>query len=100
MVSKRKAGNSLETTPKKVARAIVFKVEVRSKPRKKKSSSWEPYSDLYFVGLPEDNARSMAVLSNRTLGWKQVNGNWQLEEPTNAQFHLRSTKIEVLQCSG
>lgn len=97
MASKRKSAKSLETTPKKVARAIVFKVEVRSKPRKKKSSSWEPYSDLYFVGLPEDNARSMAVLSNKTLGWKQVNGNWQVEEPTNAQFHLRIIKIEVLQ---
>jgi hypothetical protein len=42
----------------------------------------------------------MAVLSNKTLGWKQVNGQWQPEEPTNAQFHLRSTKIEVLKCSG
>ena len=90
---KRAQDNALTyKTPKKKPRTVAYTTDVHQIPRKQKGS-FEPYSDYYFRGMPEDNARAMPMMTKDSVGWKQTKGAWAPEVPPPDKNYLRRTKV-------
>ena len=60
---------------------------------RKQNDRFDVYSDFYFVGMPEDNASAMPMLSKDSVGWKQTKGAWASEVPPPDKTYLCRSKV-------
>jgi hypothetical protein len=91
--AKRAAAKTSAVTPSKKKRTVAYTVDVRQIDRKQ-NGRFDVYSDFYFVGMPEDNARAMPMMTTDSVGWKQTKGAWAPEVPPPNKNYLRRSKVE------
>ena len=89
---KAAAAAKATATPPKKQRIVAYTTDVRQIDRKQ-NGRFDVYSDFYFVGMPEDNARAMPMLSKDSVGWKQTKGAWAPEVPPPDKNYLRRSKV-------